>query len=293
MSKIWELDFYSRPIIDENNKKLWEVLICESLSDVKQSTATSFRYSQFTSNQSVNSLWLKEAIEEAISQAGEAPKKIRFFRRQMNNMIAKACEDANILAAPSRRTYTLKRWLEERSLNVYPQQAGYDEKLAQVSSVQYPDIKALPLPDALRTEKNDKWSFVSLDVESLEEMNEWEIGFREAFPLSLVGVDPQVSIPGLLIFSSRALPLAAWLSGLELAWLKLEESVSPPRLRLETGDTDSWILLNFPDKATLAEVVAFEQKKKAAKGMHFLAIQSRPDVEAFTGFWLLWDNLTL
>ncbi|TRT81769.1 MAG: DUF1092 family protein, partial [Microcystis aeruginosa Ma_AC_P_19900807_S299] len=24
---IWELDFYSRPVVDENNKKRWELLI--------------------------------------------------------------------------------------------------------------------------------------------------------------------------------------------------------------------------------------------------------------------------
>jgi len=27
---IWELDFYSRPVVDENNKKRWELLICET-----------------------------------------------------------------------------------------------------------------------------------------------------------------------------------------------------------------------------------------------------------------------
>lgn len=293
MSKIWELDFYSRPIVDENNKKLWEVLICESLSDVEQSPNSAFRYAKFTSNQSVNSIWLKEAIEEAISQSQETPKKIRFFRRQMNNMIAKACEDANILAAPSRRTYTLNRWLEERSLNVYPQQPGYDEKSALITSVQYPELNAIPLPEALRNDKRDKWSFVSLAAETVAEMNQWEIGFKEAFPLELIGVEPKtMNIPGLLIFSNRALPIAAWLSGLELAWLKLEDAIVPPRLRLETGATDSWILLSFPDKATLAEAERFEKAKKASLGMHFLAIQSSPDVEAFTGFWLLWEQLT-
>ncbi|MEB3214919.1 MAG: Tab2/Atab2 family RNA-binding protein, partial [Nostocales cyanobacterium 94392] len=30
MGNIWELDYYSRPILDENNKKIWEVLICET-----------------------------------------------------------------------------------------------------------------------------------------------------------------------------------------------------------------------------------------------------------------------
>ena len=26
----WELDFYSRPLLDENGKKRWEALICSS-----------------------------------------------------------------------------------------------------------------------------------------------------------------------------------------------------------------------------------------------------------------------
>ncbi|MFN7860657.1 MAG: Tab2/Atab2 family RNA-binding protein, partial [Pseudanabaena sp.] len=29
MSNIWELDFYSRPLLDANNKKIWELLICD------------------------------------------------------------------------------------------------------------------------------------------------------------------------------------------------------------------------------------------------------------------------
>ena len=33
MGKVWELDFYSRPILDENKKKQWEVLICEPQTD--------------------------------------------------------------------------------------------------------------------------------------------------------------------------------------------------------------------------------------------------------------------
>ena len=138
---IWELDFYSRPILDENNKKRWELLICEAPSTVDQSLETLFRYSAFCSNQTVNSIWLRENIEKAIAESGESPKKIRFFRRQMNNMIVKACEDAGIAPAPSRRTYTLNHWLDQRMAEFYPEQPGYDKKAAQSASVQYPAIK--------------------------------------------------------------------------------------------------------------------------------------------------------
>jgi hypothetical protein len=286
MSSIWELDFYSRPILDENQKKQWEVLICESPLDIERSPETLFKYSQFCSSNQVNSLFLKEAIEKAIAEAGELPRKIRFFRRQMNNMIIKSCEDAGIPASASRRTYTLENWLEERFQDFYPKQEGYDEKSANSASVQYPAMNAVALPDAVRGDKGDRWAFVTLEAEAFAEMNEWDISFKEAFPLSMMGVNPEAKIPGLIMFSQRAIPLAAWLSGLELGFLHLEEGKFP-RIVLETGASDSWILANLTQEQILKEAIAFEDQKKNANQVHFLAIQSHPESEAFAGFWLL------
>jgi hypothetical protein len=285
MTTIWELDFYSRPILDEQGKKLWEVLICETPIGSDRSPDSWFKYSQFCANKTVNSLWLREAIEKALSEVPEAPKKIRFFRRQMNNMITKACEDLGIPAAPSRRTYALNQWIEERMAEFYPNQPGY-ETAAQSASVQYPLLNAIPLPDAVRGDRGDKWAFVSLEASAFEEMNEWDIAFGEAFPLAIAGVTPEKKIPGFMIFSSRALPLAGWMSGLEMAFLKFEDG-SRPIVRLETGVSDSWILANVTDRQTLAEAKEFEETKKKAQQVHFLAIQSSPDSESFAGFWLL------
>lgn len=287
MTTIWELDFYSRPVLDENQKKLWEVLICESPVGIERSPDSLFKYSQFCSNTTVNSLWLKDAIEEAIASAPEAPKKIRFFRRQMNNMIVKACEDAGIPAVPSRRTYALNRWMTERLSDFYPTQPGYDSTSAQSASVSYPSLDAIPLPDAVRGDRGDKWAFVSLESSAFEEMNEWDIAFGEAFPLSLAGISSEkVQIPGLIIFSSRSLPLAGWMSGLELAYLKFDGG-SQAKVCLETGASDRWILANATDSKTLAEAKGFEEAKKQAQQVHFLAIQSDPESESFAGFWLL------
>jgi hypothetical protein len=286
MSTIWELDFYSRPILDENNKKQWEVLICESPLDVKRSPESLFKYSQVCPSNQVNSLFLKEAIEKAIAEAGETPRKIRFFRRQMNNMIIKSCEDLGIPASPSRHTYTLENWLEDRLNNFYPKQEGYDEKSAISASVQYPAMNAVALPDAVRGDKGDRWAFVTLEGTAFEEMNEWDISFGEAFPLSMMGVTPETKIPGLIMFSQRAIPLAAWMSGLELGFLHLEEGKFP-RMVLETGASDSWILANLTQEQTKAEAIAFENQKKNANQVHFLAIQANPESESFAGFWLL------
>ncbi|MEN9519503.1 MAG: hypothetical protein RLZZ381_2091 [Cyanobacteriota bacterium] len=291
---VWELDFYSRPVLDDAGKKLWEVLICESSNSIERSPATLFKYAEYCPSTSVNSLWLREAIEKAIAERGRSsiaaaaatPKKIRFFRRQMNNMIVKACEDAGINPVPSRRTYALNQWLAQRMIDVYPQQAGFDLKTANAASVQYPPLNAISLPDAVKGDRGDKWTFVSLSAADFDDMQDWEIGFQESFSLSLLDIKAETVIPGLIIYSPRATPLAAWMSGLEMGYLQLEKSARP-QLRLETGLSDSWILINLTNPETLKQGEDFETAKQKANGVHFLAVQSDPNSEAFAGFWLL------
>ena len=283
---VWELDFYSRPILDENNKKLWEVLICESPNDIERSPDSLFKYAQYCSSSSVNSLWLKSAIEQAIAQAEKSPKKIRFFRRQMNNMIVKACEDIGITPLPSRRTYALNQWIEDRNDNFYPNEEGFDLKTAQTASVQYPPLNPIPLPDAVKGDRGDKWTLVSLPASAFDEMKEWDIAFEDSFSLSLVNITPETIIPGLIVYSARATPLAAWMSGLEMGYLMLEKSTRS-QLRLETGLSDSWTLVNLTNKDMVEEAEKFETAKAKANGVHFLAVQTDPDSESFAGFWLL------
>ena len=283
---VWELDFYSRPILDENDKKLWEVLICESPNDIERSPDTLFKYAQYCSSSSVNSLWLKEAIENAIAKAETSPKKIRFFRRQMNNMIVKACEEMGITPLPSRRTYALNQWIEDRNDNFYPNEEGYDLKTAQTASVKYPPLNPIPLPDAVKGDRGDKWTLVSLPASAFDEMKEWDIAFEDSFSLSLVNITPETIIPGLIVYSPRATPFAAWMSGLEMGYLMLEKSARS-QLRLETGVSDSWTLVNLTNKDMVEEAEKFETAKKKANGVHFLAVQTDPDSESFAGFWLL------
>ncbi|QKQ75512.1 Tab2/Atab2 family RNA-binding protein [Nostoc sp. TCL240-02] len=281
MGSIWEIDFYSRPILDDNQKKIWEVLVCESPLDIGTKPDSLFRYAQYCPSTQVNSGWLRTALQEAINQAGKAPIKIRFFRRQMNNMITKACQDIGIPAQPSRRTLVLNQWLEERMKEVYPQEPGYQGGTNPSVRLEKP----LPqrLPDAL---EGQQWVFVTLDAADLAEMPEWEIGFGEAFPLELVKVSPEARIPGILIFSPRALPLAGWMSGLELGFLRFDSS-EEARLLLETGVNESWIVANIKKPQVLAEAKGFEEAKQKANGVHFIGIQSDPKAESFAGFWLL------
>lgn len=284
MGSIWELDFYSRPILDINQKKVWEVLICESPTDVLTKVDSLFRYSQYCPSTQVNSVWLRQALEEAIEKAGVAPIKIRFFRRQMNNMITKACQDMGIPALSSRKTLFLNQWIQQRMEEVYPQEPGYQE--VTNSSVRLERPLPQRLPDAL---EGKQWTFVSLEASDFTDMPEWEIAFGEAFPLELAGLSPETPIPGILIFSPRALPIAGWMSGLELAYLRFDSNRNNQgdRLVLETGGTESWILANLRTLQLLAEAKGFEEAKQKANGVHFIGVQSDPQCQSFAGFWLL------
>lgn len=55
-SKEWELDFCSRPLLDERKKKVWELLICDPTG--------SFRFSQYFPNNKVNSAEARHKISK-------------------------------------------------------------------------------------------------------------------------------------------------------------------------------------------------------------------------------------
>lgn len=280
----WELDFYSRPILDENKKKRWEVLICERPAGIDSDITDLFRFSKFCESSTVNSVWLREAIEEAIAKASTPPDRVCFFRRQMTNMITKACEDANLAVNISRNTLALDQWLQQRMVEIYPEMEGYNAN--SNPSVSYPPSQPQPLPDALLGEK---WAMVSLEAAALTEMPEWDITFGGAFPLKLAAVSDATPIPGLIIYSSRATPLAAWMSGLELSSLNYQPAMGqiPARLVLETGSADAWVISPLSSDGLKQEAQSFETAKKAADDVHFIAIQASPESESFAGFWLL------
>lgn len=281
MGSIWEIDFYSRPILDENQKKVWEVVVCESPLDTRTNPDRLFRYAQYCPSTQVNSVWLRTALQEAMAKAGTTPTKFRFFRRQMNNMISKACKDLGIPAQPSRRTLALLQLLKQRMDDVYPQEPGYQP--TSNPSVRMESSPPQRLPDALT---GQQWAFVNLAATALADMHEWEIAFGEAFPLQIASLSPETIIPGLSIFSERALPLAGWMSGIELAFVTVEAS-PVARLLLETGASESWVLANLKNPQTVAEAQAFASAKQKANGVHFIAVQSNPQSESFAGFWLL------
>ncbi|MBW4553805.1 MAG: Tab2/Atab2 family RNA-binding protein [Aphanocapsa sp. GSE-SYN-MK-11-07L] len=281
MSTIWELDFYSRPLLDENQKKIWELLICDP--------QRRFEFVKFCSGAEANARWLQTALEAALPLWRESagltaeamPEKIRFFRRQMSSIITRACAEAAIPSQPSRRTFTLYEWLRERADQVYPDHPGFQPLMAAVPQLE--QQAAQPLPEAL---VGEGWTFASLEAIAFEEAKEWQMSFGEVSSVVERGFDPKAKIPGLIIFSSRSMPLAGWMSGLELAFLKLELG-QVPQLVLETGASDRWILARLRTPQLVSEAESFETAKQQSRQVHFLAVQSDPQSETFAGFWLL------
>ena len=122
----WELDFYSRPIIESNGKKRWELIICSTRS---YKTEDIFFWNKKCPANEVNSVWLTKALNEAISEAKkqgwEKPSIVRFWRSSMKSIIKKSLEALSIEAIVSRRTYDLLDRIEFLEKEIYPKEKGY------------------------------------------------------------------------------------------------------------------------------------------------------------------------
>ena len=278
-----ELDFYSRPILDEKEKKLWEVLICDSNRTLE--------YSKFCQGAEANARWLACVLEEALADfrqkdsAFTEPEKVRFFRRPMSTIINRACESVNLSAQPSRRTFAMYDWLEERYQSFYPIQPGYQPLMPAPAA--FEPASPQPLPQTL---VGESWRLVSLKKNAMDDMADWPITFQDRVPPALASLEPETIIPGLVIYSKRALPLAGWMNGFELGAIAY---IAEPKtqLILETGITERWIIANLSDSSLRKEAELFERQKQAANHIHFVAIQEDPDSEAFAGFWILQELL--
>ena len=287
LSPDWELDYYSRPILEPDGKKRWELLICSTpqVQTAEQPSAATFRWVQACPASSVNSIWLKDALEQALAAAAAQgfgpPRRLRCWRASMRTMVQRAAEGLGLELVPSRRTYALVTWLQERERDVYPQESGY---MAGPLAPPPQPIRpiAVPLPEAARGES---WGWATLPVGALASAADWELGFAGLVPLP-EDLSPEVPVPGIRLFSaSRALALAGWLAGLEPVRL----DISGQQLVLEAGLEDRWLLSDLPADEAKAAATAFAAARQQAGGLQFIAVQAREDDQRFEGFWLLRD----
>lgn len=283
----WELDYYSRPILEADGKKRWELLICstpEVGGDGRQ-LADGFRWVLPCPAASVNSVWLREALEQALAAAAEAglapPRRLRCWRASMRTMVQRAAEGLGMELVPSRRTYALVSWLQERERSVYPQEPGY---MAGPLAPPPAPIRPLPLP-LPEAARGERWCWASLPVEALAGAAQWESSFRSLIPLP-AEVEGEAMVPGIRLFGGgRALAIAGWLAGLEPVRLEIDGG----QLVLEAGLEDRWRLGALEEEEATAAREAFAAARQQAGGLQFLAVQGRDSDQHFEGFWLLRD----
>ncbi len=278
----WEIDFYSRPILEADGKKRWELLISSSERFLKE---TPFRWEKKCSAGEVNSVWLsnalKEALLEAKKQGWEEPNRIRFWRPSMKTIIKRAAENLGLDAISSRRTYSLMDWIIQREKEFYPNQEGYIAgPLAPASS---PIInQSIPLPEAIQ---GDALAFARITTEACRQANQWPMEFNGLIPIK-ESINQETFIPGIRLFSrNRSLALAAWLGSLEPVKLVIEGE----QLVLEAGQDERWLVTDLDKKTAAFAKEQFELSIKKADGLQFISVQATPEEQKFTGFWMLKD----
>ena len=276
----WELDFCSRPLLDERGKKVWELLVT--------SPCGRLRYCEYFPNNKINSAELSRALSQLASAPGLAmPTQIRFFRAAMQTIIGRACAELGVPATPSRRCVRVQAWLAERLATVYPALPNFDADAAPLMGFEPGAPSALP--DALRGET---WAFVSLPLAAvMKEAERVTAGeaFGAVFDPAAAGagaLGPESQIPGVVVFSARADALAGWTNGLEIAALTPESRNAT--LLLESGVSQRWAYARWrkSPQATL-EAEQWQAAKQGASGLHFLAVQTDAEAATCAGFWLM------
>jgi len=279
----WELDFYSRPIIEANGKKRWELIISSTRS---YKTEDIFLWNKNCPANEVNSIWLTKALNEALNEAKKEgwakPSKVRFWRSSMKSIIKKSLEAANIEALVSRRTYDLFDRIEFLEREIYPKEKGYVRGVLAPSFTSQMENSPKPLPEAVR---GDALTISEISIGELKSAQNWPIEFGDIFPIQQL-LDDNELVPGLRLFSKdRSLALSAWFSCLEPIKLIIREN----QLILEASEDDKWLVTDLPEKDANILSTKFLANKKNSFGYQFISIQSTPYIEKFAGFWILRD----
>ncbi|MBD2773659.1 Tab2/Atab2 family RNA-binding protein [Iningainema tapete] len=260
MSLIWQADFYRRQGLD-TAQVLWELLMCDSTRN--------FEYSATIPQSQANSTWVAAQIQLAAGNL--LPDVIQVFRPQSLSLIAAAGRSLGITVEPTRHTWALKQWLQEKQ---YP-----------ITLDQPPPT---PMPEALWGEQ---WRFATLSASDITEVfSDRPIPIIEMpeflLPINL-GLASTLPIPGVVIYGGRqSMRLARWLQA-ERPFALNYIGGTPDGLVLEAGLVDRWIIATFTDQQVKAAAQMYEQRKQQSRGLHFLLVQPDDSGMTYSGFWLL------
>lgn len=273
--RIWQVDFYRRPLRDVPGQILWELLICD--------TTRHFTYEALCPQPEVNANWLVSQLRQA---AGDnRPDVIQVFRPQSLSLIETAAQQLGMAVEATRHTTALKQWLQERALQ-YAKQEGYTGEAYHPIALDKPP--PLPLPENLW---GDRWRFASIPAGNIEEaFRDRPIPIVEMpeslLPLNL-GLSSTVAVPGVIIDGGRkSMQLARWLQDAQPVSLNYIPG-APDGLILEAGLVDRWVVATFEDTEVATAARMYEQRKLLSQRLHFLLVQPDDSGMTYTGFWLL------
>jgi hypothetical protein len=288
--RIWQADFYRRPLKDEAGGQLWELLICNP-------TGT-FRYSALCPQSEANASWVETQLQQAAGEASppqaegagsqNLPDQIQVFRPQSLSLIEAAGKRLGVPVQPQRRTGTLKQWLRQRAEDYRRMSEYTGESYDPLAIDRAPPV---PLPELLWGER---WRFATLKAGEIEgafagrpipvlEMPE------SLLPLNL-GLASAVPVPGVVIDGGRqSMRLARWLQEARPGALHYLAG-APDGLVLEAGLADRWVVATFEDREVAAAAANYEQRKQLSQGLHFLLVQPDESGMTYSGFWLLCED---
>jgi hypothetical protein len=275
MRRVWQADFYRRPLRDVSGQVLWELLICDS--------TRTFTFEALCPQSEANATWLGSQIQLAADR--QLPDLIQVFRPQSLSLIQAVGERLGISVEPTRRTFALKQWLQERS-PLYRSMENYTGEPYNLLALEKPP--PTPLPENLWGEQ---WRFATLPAGDVEEaFADRPIPILKMpeflLPINL-GLASTVPVPGVVIYGGRqSIRLARWLQEAQPVALNYVAG-SPGGLVLEAGLVDRWIVATFEDKEVAAAALAYEQRKQLSQGLHFLLVQPDDSGMTYSGFWLL------
>ena len=276
----WQADFYYFPS-QQGEEKIWELIICEYFDATKAKRQYKVYSVQCESNQA-NAQWLTEQIKQI---AGDnLPNKIQVFRSQTLGLLTAAAGELGIAVEATRNTPAIKKVLTQR----------YQEKYPNYDPIKLERPVPQPLPEDLW---GDKWQIANIKAGQIVDL------FRDRpipicrmpemfFPIHL-GIASDVFIPGIVVYGGRkSMQLATWIERQNPAYINYipTEIGKSGGFILETGLVDRWVFNTFESEQAAGIARSYEQKKKAAKGLHFLLIQPDDSGMTNTAFWLLKED---
>ncbi|MGG6296503.1 Tab2/Atab2 family RNA-binding protein [Leptolyngbya sp. AN02str] len=271
----WQVDFYRRPLRDQADNPLWELVVAEPQSQ--------FAAFAFCSQPQANSSWLTAQLQ-AFGKS-ELPERVQVFRPQALSLIEAACKPLGIPVEATRHTPALKQLLQVRTTD-YSQMKEYTHEAYQPLAIDQPP--PVPLPEGLW---GDRWRFAAIAAADFEPAFAHKpIPIREMSPERSpmeLGLASSTLIPGVVIDGGRAsMRLARWLQQQAPAWLSYIPG-DPDGLILEAGLSDRWVLATFTDTEVIAAAHTFRDRQQKANGLHFLLIQPDDSGITISGVWLL------